>query len=347
MSSDTSLGFEARLCQADVWLDQARRDCRVVKLLLSGHRRGSGTRYAETSVYLLQQSVEKAVKSLMVAAGEDEKKFRNQIGHNSLKAIMNFLEPRVQSPMFSQFMDNAPSFSDGGVPDAREADNMFNRVARMARRDEFRELAILRSDEIRPLIRLMTMLHSCIESKTRELLPSNMALYDISSQTSGTSDTKTLWNIVEGLLKEPENISDEIVRVVENVYDLITPQLLEELRETSTPQTFSRRQLLSDMILPLLFVIPSLYLLAALTYPHEAYTRYPAPYGTPKDPREAIENKGTLGTQHYTSELGIVTLLPDMHKWTQTVLDNMPPLLKLISDPPIPPNTGFRHSQRL
>ena len=335
MSSDTSLGFEARLHQANVWLKQARRDCRVIGILLSGRRhRGSGTRYAETSVYLLQQSVEKAVKSLMVATGEDERKFRNQIGHNSLKAVMNFLEPMFQSSVFAEFLDTASNVSDMGVPDARGADRMFNRIVRMARRDEFRELAVISANEMRPLVHLMKVLYEGIDRETKRLVPSTMELPNDLGESPSSSDTDLFWHLIMSLLKKPPNVPDEYLSIVKSSLDPISPQLIKELRNTNTKLTINRGQLLSDVLRPVLFVLPSLYLLAALTYPHEAYSRYPAPYGISEDPREAIENYGTLGSQHYTPDLGIVALLPDVHHWTRSMLDNLRPLLESVAISP-------------
>ena len=234
--------------------------------------------------------------------------------------------------MLAEFLDTASNFPDMSVPDANAADKMFNRIMRMARRDEFREFAVISADEMGPLIHMMEVLYEGIDRETRQMLPSSVELPGDLGQPPGSSDTDVFWDMVIGLLKEPPNLPDEFLSTVKSSLDPIAPQLIEELRETDTKLTLNRGQLLSDVLRPGLFVLPSLYMLAALTYPHEAYSRYPAPYGTPEDPREAIKNHGMLGSQHYTPDLGIVALLPDLHDWTQRVLDNLHPLLVSAAD---------------
>ena len=90
--------------------------------------------------------------------------------------------------------------------------------------------------------------------------------------------------------------------------------------------TIIRDKMISDLILPQLWTLPTLYMLAALTFPHEASSRYPAPLGAPPDAVEASRCE-KLGTQHYNNSLGIVAQLPALHQLTRLVLDSMKPLL--------------------
>ena len=69
-----------------------------------------------------------------------------------------------------------------------------------------------------------------------------------------------------------------------------------------------------------------LVLLAALTFPHEASARYPAPMDTPTDAIEAA-SRGRLGVQHYTDTLGIVSRFHDLNSLAGLVLEYMDPLL--------------------
>ena len=90
--------------------------------------------------------------------------------------------------------------------------------------------------------------------------------------------------------------------------------------------TIIRDNLINDVVLPLTWTLPALYMLAALTFPHEATARYPAPWDAPDDAIEAAK-LGKLGTRHYTESLGIVEQLRQIHDLTALMLANMKPLL--------------------
>ena len=72
---ETPLSSKELVQNAEAWLRQARRDSAAVGRLLGQYQRGTRphlSRNPEVAVYLLQQSVEKAAKALMIASGEDE-----------------------------------------------------------------------------------------------------------------------------------------------------------------------------------------------------------------------------------------------------------------------------------
>ena len=74
------------------------------------------------------------------------------------------------------------------------------------------------------------------------------------------------------------------------------------------------------------WALSTLYLLAALTFAHEASARYPAPMDAPTDATEAAR-RGRLGVQHYTETLGIVSRFHELNRLACLVLENMEPLL--------------------
>ena len=50
-------------------------------------------------------------------------------------------------------------------------------------------------------------------------------------------------------------------------------------------------------------------IIGAIVWPHEAYTRYPAPPGAPRNVQAAakrINRRRQMGIEHYTNELGVV-----------------------------------------
>ena len=326
----------SRLPQAETWLKQARRDRSVVERILCSRRPEHLPETPEIAVYLLQQAVEKACKSLMVARGEDQSKFGREPGHNSLKAILEFLKPMFRIDVIGQTLDLLAKNPDMGMPDATGARSAFNDVLRMAGEKEFRSVAAISDNEMRPFIQIMSFLHQEVESVTRRSLPSRLRVPVPLNQLPRTPPTDFIWDYVNSLFKEPPSLSDEYIAAAKNLYAPIAPQLVRELTTGYEAETLNRDKLLSNLILPQICVLPSLYILAALTYPHEASSRYPAPYSAPTDPKEAAERR-MLGTQHYTEDLGIVKLLSELNDRARFVLDNMNPLLEMVADNSVEP----------
>lgn len=75
------LSPEAKVFQAEAWLKQARSDHSALQRLLRGYQQRMPSHLPSTpevAVYLLQQSVEKAAKALMVARGYTEDTLRRR-----------------------------------------------------------------------------------------------------------------------------------------------------------------------------------------------------------------------------------------------------------------------------
>lgn len=285
----------------------------------------------EIAVYLLQQSVEKAVKALMVADGKDEKDFPREFSHNSMKAVLNFLERRLSLHTFDQMMDTLSRDATMGLPDATESHAAFERVKRGSMAGEFRELAVMSADEMVPLVQLIDNLHQAIKSKVRSLIPSRSRVWVDSGQIAGPSAMDYLWELVNSLFEESPTLSDEATTVAKALIDSLVSQMTEQIiNHEESDIRINRDWLLSNVIMPQLWTPMSLYLLATLTYPHEASSRYPAPFGYPEDSKEALQ-QGKLGTQHYTEDLGIIVLLPEIHRWTRATLDSMDPMLEVVA----------------
>ena len=319
---------EYRQRQSKAWLTQARRDCAAVERLL-GQRPQHLPHTPEIAVYLLQQSVEKAVKALMVADGRDEKDFPREFSHNSLKVFLEFLERRLALPVFAKTMDALSRDHTKGLPNAIGSLSAFEIVKGTLEAGEFRKLAVMSADEMRPLVQLIGDLHQVIESGVSGMLASRTRVEVDFDKLSSSSATDYLWELANSpFLKDP-TLSDEAAAAARALIDSLASEMADRISEDEQPDIrINRDWLLSNVIMPQLWTPVSLYLLAALTYPHEVSSRYPAPFGYPKDVTEALE-QGKLGTQHYTEDLGIVALLPDLHRWTRATLDSMNPMLEV------------------
>ena len=315
--------------QSKAWLNQARRDCGAVERLL-GPKPQHLPDTPEVAVYLLQQSVEKAVKALMVADGKDEKDFPREFRHNSLKVVLDYLARRFALPVFGQTMDTLSRDPVMGLPNAIEALLAFESVKGMLQAGEFRNLAVMPADEMRPVVQLIADLHNAIESGVRGLLASRTRVEVDLDKLSSSSAMDYLWEVVNNLFVYSPALSGEATAVAKALIGNLASEMPERTSEDEELDILiNRDSLLSNWIMPHLWTPISLYLLAALTYPHEASSRYPAQYGAPEDPREAFQ-QGTLGSAHYyTEDLGIVVMLPDIHRWTRVTLDSMTPMLEV------------------
>ena len=68
-----------------------------------------------------------------------------------------------------------------------------------------------------------------------------------------------------------------------------------------------------------------LFVLSAITFPHEAYARYPARPDSPLDGLEAIKGKrkGNFGIQHYDTPIGAFALITDVITEAEAVLKDL------------------------
>jgi len=94
--SKKELLIEANISYAKQWLSRARKDFNVFKKLVSFDKKTRNTVKCSDpalAVYLLQQSIEKAVKALAIASGQYKTRdFSNYYKHNSLGLILNLIK---------------------------------------------------------------------------------------------------------------------------------------------------------------------------------------------------------------------------------------------------------------
>ena len=123
-----------------------------------------------------------------------------------------------------------------------------------------------------------------------------------------------------------DRLSAESEGAFKDVVAPIASELVEQFREAEqSVVTVPRDRILSEFALPS-WALSTLYVLAALTFPHEASARYPTPMDAPTDAIEAA-SRGWLGIQHYTETLGIVSRFHELNRLACLVLENMDPLL--------------------
>ena len=163
-------------------------------------------------------------------------------------------------------------------------------------------------------------------SVSKELVRPKVLVRTDTTGIADSSATEYIMAIATAAMRT-DQLTEDSVTTARKVLDSVDLGWIDNWRRSKEADvTIIRENLINDVILPLSWTLPALYMLAALTFPHEATARYPAPLGAPDDAIEAARC-GKLGTRHYTKSLGIVEQLSQLHKLTEMVLAHMKPLL--------------------
>ena len=318
-----------RLVHAEAWLSQARRDSAVVERILGTYAMRNYQHLPESpesAVYMLQQAVEKAAKSLMFAAGENEDTLRRRYGHNSLIAVLEFIRQRFRNQTYTKMFDVLSGAHSLGVRNAEEALGATDDLMRKARSKDLLDLAVLSPDAMGEMVGLLTKIREQTVSVSRRLIRPRVSVKVDASRLAESSATEYILAVATAAMQS-DQLAPEAVTKARTALESADLDWINAWKESKESEvTISRERLMNDVILPLSWTFPALYMLAALTFPHEATARYPAPWDAPNDAIEAARC-GKLGTIHYTRSLGVVDKLPQLHRLTKTVLENMRPLL--------------------
>ena len=152
---EVALDDSDRMQRAEVWLDQAVADNDALGKLLSVGllESSSRIRHAGQAVYLLQQSVEKAVKALMVADGEDEKALRRRpFVHDSLTIVLTFFERIINLPAYKDSLDPLLGTLSEDFDSAAEVSEYLEYVKGRLKDGLVAELAVSPPDQVRQIV---------------------------------------------------------------------------------------------------------------------------------------------------------------------------------------------------
>ena len=329
MDSKVQLSPQQRLEHAEIWLRQARQDRSIVERILGRsvqpkHRHLP--RNPQVAVYLLQQAVEKAVKSLMFAAGKDEDILRRRYGHNSLLVMLDFIRQRFSDEPYRQMFDSLLEYQSLGFSSADEALKATDNLIKQVNNRNLRELAALSPDAMSVMVELTDNHRKQTIALTNRLLSPKTFVTIDASNVADSSAADYIMAVATAAMRR-DQLAADVEASVRKIIDPVALEWIESWRASESIRLpIIREKMLSDLILPQFWTLPALYMLAALTFPHEASSRYPAPWNAPSDPLEAARCD-KMGVQHYTASLGAVVQLPALHQLTRLVLDSMRPLL--------------------
>ena len=270
-----------RLVHAEAWLSQARRDSAVVERILGTYAMRNYQHLPESpesAVYMLQQAVEKAAKSLMFAAGENEDTLRRRYGHNSLIAVLEFIRQRFRNQTYTKMFDVLSGAHSLGVRNAEEALGATDDLMRKARSKDLLDLAVLSPDAMGEMVGLLTNIREQTVSVSRRLIRPRVSVKVDASRLAESSATEYILAVATAAMQS-DQLAPEAVTKARTALESADLDWINAWKESKESEvTISRERLMNDVILPLSWTLPALYMLAALTFPHEATARYPAPW---------------------------------------------------------------------
>jgi HEPN domain-containing protein len=265
-------------CNEDVaiWIERSRKDYEAAKLLK--------TKDPALTIYLLQQCIEKSVKALAVASGKfNSSDFKRKFRHNS-KELLIELWQKLAASESSSTLSSICDLANVPEADLVEALKYTIELKRLSlfpspikfEQNETLELSLrINGKEFNYLYEYNESPPSFILLGTPLERPGTESLIDLTIQFSLDSGMEAL-----------------VARSVSGKRKI----------KASLESQFSKDRLLF-----------SLFLLAALTYTHEASTRYPG---------------GKIGCQDYTDNLPIVKHMGLLYEILDAVLPEVDYFLK-------------------
>ena len=245
--------------------------------------------------------------------------------------ILEFLKQPFRVPDFAMAIDLLSMAQSLEAPDSREAQVSIDDLIHKLKKGDLQELAVISTDNVRHLAGGLQTLRQLLVKEMRALMPLRSTLRFEPGELQGSDMKEQVWDKVTSVIQNnPLTVDD--MNVVKEVFDqVVAPSLphADEAPMNDNESTFTIRRgsVLDDAILPI-WALLTLYVLAALTFPHVTSSRYPAPWGAPEDPNDASK-LGQLGTQHYKPGLGIVDELPRLNELTALVLQDLRPWLEI------------------
>ncbi len=306
---------------AKYWVRRANKDLVAFKKFVPFNRQTyKNIRCSDPAlaVYLLQQSIEKAVKAVVIASGQyTPTAIRRTFSHNSYDLLLDFYL-RVLSKVRDLGLDDLYTLLSGiGVIQAEEKISDARRVS------ECKELAKASSGFVERLLVIAENIRNDTILKT---------LKDVFGPHSKvrTQEQNKLFETVEDILEIFNRIWTRDLKqlpptasqlaIASNVTELFARlfQIPNDEKPTE-PITVNRH---TETWLSI-WSLMSLIIVAALTFPHESSSRYP------RLPQVMERDTSTeeLDCDDYDQELGIVKHIGHLGYVTQLILNDMDKML--------------------
>lgn len=268
-------------CNEDVaiWIERSRRDYEAAKLLQ--------TKDPALTIYLLQQCIEKSVKALAIASGKFKSSYiKDKFGHNSKELLIKLwqnLEATKSSSTLSSICGLA-NVNDADLVEALQYTIELKRLSLFSSPLNFEHFE--QNDTLRLSLRINGKEFDY--SYQYNVSPPSLILTEAPLERPGT---KSLIDLTIRLFRD-SGMRALVARSVSGKREI----------KASLESQFLKDKLLF-----------SLFLLAALTYKHEASTRYPG---------------DNIGCQDYNDTLPIVKHMELLYEILDAVLPEVDHLLK-------------------
>jgi hypothetical protein len=337
-----SRNSDGHLVRANSWLRRARLDFEGFKKV-AGQEYLGGRKITPNdpalSVYLLQQVIEKAVKTLAVASNQfDEKDLRGEYSHHCLKLFIDFYVKALEISLVRQTLLTLGSGLR--LPTVEQAQSTLLEIKERTRRPKedlplttaswWYQFATSSPEVTQKILsavgtarRFSTHeLHRLVRKRARiqwsvvkefSLNPSPRAFRALLGPTfhgplPDESDLGPVLKVIDQLTQ-----SSAGVRLDEFLQSAIAK---EDPKSFQSPLVVDTDSLEKDFLSS--WAVAALLILSALVFPHESSTRYP-------------ECPGPLNCGSYTSELGIVSNLREISRLTGMVLVDMESALESVA----------------
>jgi len=343
MDNITDIKKQDRITRAKAWLKRARKDYR-------GYTKVVGQQYIRSkkslpddpalAVYLLQQSAEKTVKAVAIASGEFEtKELKLEYGHNSLMLLSDIMIKVLEIPIVEpliRLMKISLGQKGGKLLDIVEARARFQEIKQNIAKDRspdtpdwLKEFALLPSEQIKPIVIMLLKLRGNIQSSIHKILRTNLR-FDVQKMKDYLDNTteSNLRGVFAPSFRD-SRIPPDALAFALNTIPIFTGidfrQSLEsainedsvDLRRISP--MLEKRNILEEQFLSV-WALCSLMFLAAFTFAHESWARYPN------------SERKDLDYESYTGEIGIVSCLNELGQLMKDTVYDIEDMLETIAD---------------
>ena len=299
--------------QAGQWVDVAQSNSQAAEWMRKGGLVTQG-------IYMVHQVMEGATKAFAVANGVDHDEVRRQ-GHQNVKLMMVTMDSVVRGSGRTDYVNHMVGghyfkvddydvishlaralevTSDVKSSDAEKtkaADVVFESALTATPKEVERLLSLF--DASHKVLRGMSGLLNHIKRREMVLeLP----------PPRGSSNVTLTQQVVEQCRLPEREFHQTEVDIFDDLENLISDIIFHDgggsaiLNGRHLVAQFKRFMQLQTALLGTLII-------GAIVWPHEAYTRYPAPPGAPRNVQAAakrIKRRRQMGIGHYTNELGVV-----------------------------------------
>lgn len=306
------------------WLNRANKDFFLYKKLVNFDNKTKKTvRCSDPAlaVYLLQQSIEKAVKAVAIASGQYEARdFVRFYRHNSLALILN-LNNKIVAKIKDLGLDSVAVFMGIDLSDGESKLNMLESqvlgktplISKEGKRVSFKVETLSLKPEV-----IDKLLDSSIFIRKR-LLDIIKGTFSLLPGMGVRKGHYNIENADEFLKKLSEGISTQLKTTPLSEEQLKAPMELIKIMNSLGLQVANNSIDRDDMTANYLSVWGFSYSLLWLTYftfAHESSSRYPLKH-------KGDIKAGRLGCDDYTEELGIVNRIGQIGYATSLTLNEM------------------------